>query len=375
MANIVLVNTLSFPNGDAGSVRVYFFAKALQLLGHTTYVITKGKNNFGENTYYGVNYYAGLSGLRIIDKILIYRKIISKLDTMIDVDCVICYTSDIILLYIVKKWCRKKNIELICDVVEWYSKQQFKFGIFSWPLQAKNIVNRFLISSSVRVIAISYYLEKYYKEKGCKTVRIPIFFDVNSYKCIYKEHERLYLIYAGSPGKKDLLYTILQGIGLLSNSEIRNLKFIVVGVNAETIQDCLDESTYEKIKGCLEICGRIPREQVLEKYCDADFSVLLRNGKLRVSKAGFPSKVIESMSCGIPMICNITSDLGDFIKNGENGLVVDECTSESFAKTISNALKLSKGELEIMKQNARQCVEQNFNISSFNNQFEEIISL
>lgn len=40
--------------------------------------------------------------------------------------------------------------------------------------------------------------------------------------------------------------------------------------------------------------------------------------KTRKTMAGFPTKVVESMSLGTPVITTDASDLADYIKHGEN---------------------------------------------------------
>jgi hypothetical protein len=68
--------------------------------------------------------------------------------------------------------------------------------------------------------------------------------------------------------------------------------------------------------------GRIPRPQVLEELSKADFTVLMRSEEQRYAKAGFPTKFVESLATATPVIANSTSDLGMYLKDGENGYVV-----------------------------------------------------
>jgi len=53
----------------------------------------------------------------------------------------------------------------------------------------------------------------------------------------------------------------------------------------------------------------------------ANFSIIIRDTN-RVTLAGFPTKFVESIACGTPVITNENSDIGDYIKN--NGVIVNE---------------------------------------------------
>ena len=64
--------------------------------------------------------------------------------------------------------------------------------------------------------------------------------------------------------------------------------------------------------------GRVPRPVVLQTLQETDFTVLIRDASLRYAKAGFPTKVVESLMSGTPVICNLSSDLDEYLVDGEN---------------------------------------------------------
>lgn len=373
--NICLVNILKFPNGDAGSVRVLGFAKVLESLGYNTIVATLGRKDEikKKSCYEGIEY-KSFRHKGKFEKILFYPSLLFWLYKNKDkIDVIIGYASDLILTYILKSFCRIFKITLICDVVEWYSKSQFRYPYISYNYIQKNILNKYVLNRSVRIIAISRYLEEYYKAKGCVTVRIPIFFELPNF---YKKtcRNRLSLIYAGSPGKKDFLYAMLQGLALLPLEKLEQVEFTIIGVSQDVVKQNIANDVYDYIKPYLQIKGRISREDVLNHLRESDFSVLLRDPNLKVSKAGFPSKVPESMCNGTPLICNYSSDLQDYLIDSVNALICKDYTPTAFKDTVLKALLLSSEEKKQIAINAYKTAEQHFNICSNREKFINILS-
>ena len=130
------------------------------------------------------------------------------------------------------------------------------------------------------------------------------------------------------------------------------------------------------IDGCgtsLFLHGKVSRNIVLDFMMHTNFTVLLRSPTLRYAKAGFPSKVIESMATGTPVICNITSDLSDFLCDGDNSIIVKGCTASDFKDAISRALQLSYEDLNRLSYNARMTIESRFDYRLFVESFADFI--
>ncbi len=63
---------------------------------------------------------------------------------------------------------------------------------------------------------------------------------------------------------------------------------------------------------------------------------------------------------GVPVICNLTSDIGLYVHDGQEGLVVKDCSAEAFAEGLRRALSLSPDERNRMRSRARQRAETSF---------------
>ena len=81
---------------------------------------------------------------------------------------------------------------------------------------------------------------------------------------------------------------------------------------------------------------------------------MIRSEKQRYAKAGFPTKFVESLATGTPVISNLTSDLNDYLIDKTNGIIVDSCDERSICIAIKRALALSYNEKVYMCQEARK---------------------
>jgi glycosyltransferase involved in cell wall biosynthesis len=219
-------------------------------------------------------------------------------------------------------------------------------------------------------------LNNYFISKGIKSTRIPILLDIKEISIKKKiNRDKIKLLYAGSPGKKDYLKEIIDGLALLEKELLLKIEIQLLGVNKdELIKICkVSEQTIEKLRDSLILRGRVSREEVKLQLKESDFTVLLRSPKLRYAKAGFPTKVVESLATSTPVICNITSDLGDYLINEINSLIVKDCSAEAFKNTIVKAIYLSNDEKMNLSINARNTAIHQFDYKKFEHQFQTFI--
>ncbi len=380
---VVIVTYNRFPDGDAGAVREFAFSRLLMENGFDVFVIGMGAPSQNVDVYKGTQF----ASLRIasknkVERVLNYmaytRRLLKYLEKYTDefeVDCLWIVSLPIAAVIELASFAKKRNIRLVHDSVEWYSPEQFRLGCLSPAYIRKDINNRFLINKNFRVIAISKFLEDYYSRKGIKTVRIPVILDEFEIHSFPKMDERkLRIIYAGSPGKKDYLGVILEGFCSLNDDQLNRIEFTIIGVNSSEIEDLLSNRNCDisRIMKSLRVLGRVPRDVVLDNLVKSDFSVLLRPSKLRYAKAGFPTKIVESLMVGTPIISNLTSDLGDYIKDGENGFVVDDCSSNCISKTLSIVLETNTEVRLKMRENARRTFMESF---FYKNYAEKLIDI
>ena len=385
MRKAVIVTENSYPEGDAGAVRQHAFAKILKQLGYDVLVIGYGKNFDNKICKYdGVNFISFRPNQEnIISRIIcrvkfgtkVYRYIkqhYNFLDVLMVVDIMPQSFKKI------EKLKRIYNCVLIHDSVEWYSPEEFKNGKCNLAYIRKDYTNKKAINNLWNVIAISSFLEEYFKQRNNNVKRIPVIMDIKKItprlKCI-ENSEKFIFVYAGGPGKKDYLKEIIEGFSFLSLEQRKIVEVNIIGVNEDQLVKSCDVSIdlINSIKDCLKIYGRISRDETLELVKRADYSLLIRDESLRYSKAGFPTKIVESLACGTPPLCNLTSDLGLYLKNEENSIIALGHTSKDVYKAIIHAISITDiNKRNFMRESARKLAEDSFHYSRYVSSLKEI---
>ena len=366
---VVFVTYENFPDGSPGAIRCKSFVDAYLKLGYDVTVIHKG---ILQNEYYP--HFLSCYKPNKLKKLLLFERTVKKhleqLKRSSTIDAVIIYGffSEII------RWCRKNNIIYVTDVVEWYSKEQFKWGKFSlsYILNQRNI--RRITNSNANIIAISSYLEEHFKRHGHKTVRIPIMTSVsNNLVSKRMSMDKIKIIYAGSHLLMDNVIMVIKAISCLEEKLRERILFTIYGISQEQICKYLTDKEKRILDSNVKIKGRKPNKVILEDYKLTHFCIVLRDPELRVNKAGFPSKVVESMKMGVPVICNYSSDLNLYLKDGVNSILVKELSLKSLIETINRILEIDEDKYEFLSRNCLQTVEKKFNISTYSNECTTII--
>lgn len=367
--NLIIVTSDGYPNGDAGAVRQHCLAKLFMSAGYHVFVMGYGAYT-GDTVheYDGVSYISLRSNsagtfTRAIRRFTFgssVLKIIQKLPRP-DVILVVDMMPD--GFHKIRKYAKKNGCLLLHDSVEWYSPEEFKSGKLNWQYLCNSYLNRATIRKPWRVIAISRYLHEYFAKKDLQTVRIPVIMETDkSPFCLDVANEKLCFAYAGSPGRKDYIKEMVEGFALLPDSLKQQIELHLIGVTREDmVRVCgVTPEALKSVSSFLEAHGRLPREEVLNRVASADFTLLLRDSSLRYAKAGFPTKIVESLACGTPPVCNFSSDLEMYLQDGDNSVIIHGCTPASVSEAIVRAAGLSPEERLRLRKNARATAQNCF---------------
>jgi len=356
-----------FPEEDAGAVRVLGVAKALRKSGHEVVFMGIENNhlNIEDQKLSRASLISVYDDFKIFSPVPTKTDFLGRLKRQISIltgssalvrlndeeirgyslDAIIAYQAPSMLLLRLKRWCKLRQIPLICDVVEWYDPKQLflgRSGPFYWGSEFRM---RYIQKKVDGLITISKYLMDYYSAHKKIAIRIPILVDVNNIYGLrkqlssYTNDKCLQMVYAGVPGRKDLLGNILRGILKLRQKGYA-VTIKLVGVTRENVLQCLngDENTFTSLGDGLILYPRIPRSEIPFVLAEADFVPLLRPDK-RYAHAGFPTKIVESLTAGTPVIANLTSDLGEYLYEGINAFIVRDSTIDAFVDAVERAMK------------------------------------
>lgn len=370
---IITVN--KFPFGDAGAVRLMAFSKILLANGVTPFVISLGEStDFSEKVFDGVKHislrYNKNNFIHRVSGRLLFVNNLKKVikDFSVDDICGILFDSGTLGLFkYLKKIAFKHNIPLFFDDVEWYSACEFRFKALSPGYIHSNLINTKLIDDNLKVISISTYLEDYFKSKNITTIRVPVIMDVQNINFCNNtsSDNRVKIVYAGQVGGKDRLLEMVQAVSMLSDAQRKRILFNIVGITKDEFISAFNGEVLEKCADSVAFYGRVSRDEVLNILNSSNFSYLLRPDNERYAKAGFPTKIVEALSTGTPVICNLTSDLSLFIKHRVNGIVIKDCSAEACYESLEEVLSLPGSEIRNMSFEARKTALDNFDWKNY----------
>ncbi len=184
------------------------------------------------------------------------------------------------------------------------------------------------------IIPVSKDTEDYFKETTSlldnKTVIIPpgvskIFrpLDKASLKEKYKIKEKHTLVYVGriDPEKNVVL--------IAENLKGEDICLLIAGIGSEQHKIESLAKKHENIR----YLGKVPNENLAEIYNLADALVMLSEYE------GMPTVVLESLTCGVPVI---TTDVGDVSKAIKDGITGYIATKENFKEKVLQLLNEDK---------------------------------
>lgn len=285
-----------------------------------------------------------------------------------DVKAIIAYNYQAIALNRLNKFCNNQGIKTIADCTEWYTTKGANI-IFKVIKGLDSFLRMRIIQKKLDgIIVISKYLESYYN--SCRNVvRIPPLVDLkeDKWNIPYEESRdnKVRFVYSGSPGKnKDKINLLIEALYDLEQHD--NYLFNIVGITKEQYINDYPEhlEMLNSLGKRIIFLGRVRHIESLKYLKKSDFSVFVRENT-RVTMAGFPTKFVESISSGIPVITNKNSDLEDYIKNGENGFFVNENILEGFKRVIS----MDPEKIKFMKIKINS---DTFSIEGFKSEFKRL---
>lgn len=179
-------------------------------------------------------------------------------------------------------------------------------------------------------------------------------------KC-YQEGQKLKIAYAGVPGVgKDELRPVIEAIDSLTENEKSRIELHLWGPSAETLSIHMGEKKdiLDKLDNILFLHGRVKQSDLPMLINKCNFTILIRKPSLRAN-AGFSTKMVESFCAGVPIIANLTGDIGRYLVDGVNGVVVKNSSSEACVEAIRKALYSLHCNIE-MKEAALETAKLNF---------------
>lgn len=386
---LLYTGAFRFLNKDAAGKRVLANGMAFRDLGFDVHFsgwesndisVRNDERKFKGFSYCSLNELDEKKSSNIFSRVykFIFRgnKTIYWLENNIDnFDVIVVYNPPSVFSLKLLLYCKRKKIKLILDSTEWYEGSHLvggKFGLVS----IENFIRMHVVYKFFKnKIVISEYLYDFYHNS--KVMKIPPLLPMKKVNITKKSFDatNINVIYAGSPGKKDDIFSFIMLLPRLNLELDANVRLTLVGPDIELISkslDCLGVD-FPVLEQYLDIKGFVPHSDVECLYKSADFSIIFRDDK-RFAWAGFPTKFVESISNGVPVISNKVGDIVNYLSNGDVGhlIEVDNLYSELYMIFNEYSGKTEPDKITI-SNNCYEMAERCFMYNKFDCEFKRLL--
>lgn len=222
-------------------------------------------------------------------------------------DVLILYNSSCWLILTVFILAKIRNSTFVLDLTE-YDNVVGLTGVWKWIKRFDTFVRmEFSWRLADGVITTSAFLTEKYKSRGCRVIELPTLQDCSKFTPprISDDHVTR-LMYSGNPfvverrRVKERLDLLILGLSLRDKA---SFSLDIFGV---TFEDYLamypdHKSLLDRMHGRVTFHGFVSHNKVKGYLSKADFQVFFRD-ITTANKAGFPTKLSESISAGVPAI-------------------------------------------------------------------------
>lgn len=246
----------------------------------------------------------GFCNIKLIRKFTMHYFVYKELDNyyrnMKDPGVLIVYSAEAVLLQAVKMIKKKYPALVVCNIVadlpDMISLSSSKS--LAWKMIKKYLAKRAYGSLGavdcfvLLTDAMAGYMDiqrPYAVMEGIATLKRPLAVD-SSAVC-----DTIKIMYSGTLHKRFGILHLLNAFALIKKE---NYRLIICGVG-DSEQEILDAS---KRDDRIEFLGQLPREEVLRLQSEATVLVNPRQNYEEFTKYSFPSKILEYLSSGKPVV-------------------------------------------------------------------------
>lgn len=286
----------------------------------------------------------------------------------------ICYNYPAIASVRIQSFCKRLGMLALADATEWYDSTGGSY--LHRLLKSLDTTARMHVvhKRTHGIITTSKFLTDFYTRLGIPTVELPTLFDATRFEMppVGRGERPLKFIYVGSPfdvdkvnssrsNLKERLDTCINIFHTLHRKG-NAFRFDIVGITEADYLKVFPEHRplLESMAEAVAFHGRLPNDQVIERIADSDFSIFFRD-RTRVTLAGFPSKLAESISIGTPVVANQMLSLESF--SDTPGVVLAEPGRE--LEKVESLFTLSREEVDGLKLDAFR--SKTFHYENFHN--------
>ncbi len=385
MKTVLVINSSFFPTGVAMSSRILNFCRLFRDLDYQVHVITAhtegiydvGKKYMIEGISYEV---ISDNNGDSIESFIGIHGFPNRVKTYINDNNpdVVFMTSSVGMFRRLTKIFKQFRTPFFVEQCEWLDLSSYRFGKYDLRYINTEHLRKKGAKHANGVVTISRLLDNYYRDQGVRSIRVPTILDVKNSPC--KDHSNfnqpIHIVFAGSLGaSKEMMKPIIEA--LAQNQQFRErIVFDVYGPSKKQIIENIggDSILLDMVERSLVIHGRVSQEQIPDVYSNSDFLIFVRPQR-RSSDAGFPTKFAESMAVGTPVITNNTGDIGLYLRNGENGFLLQNNTTEAVCECFNTLISINNEKYAQLSYSARKTAEECFDYRVYKDEISKFFSL
>ena len=217
--------------------------------------------------------------------------------------------------------------------------------------KSPKISQRYLVKAKA-IVAPSGYLQNEVSQKfNLPVTCIPNYLDLSNYPfTLRKQIDSINLLWVRSFHEIYQPQVAIELVALLAKEALPT-KLTMVGPDKDgSLEKCQILATKLGVEGIVTFTGRLTKEQWIT--LSADHNIFINT----TSVDNTPVSVMEAMALGMPVVTTKVGGIPYLIKEGKEGIMVDEFTAETFRKAILE-LRQNNRLVESLSQNARTKAE------------------
>lgn len=281
-----------------------------------------------------------------------------------------------------RHFCRKHDIALIADSMEWYEKSDLPFPRNLVKDLDTSLRMKWLYPKFKNMICISQYLYNHFHGLVANVAKVPVSIDRTEEKWSklpdYRPQPICTIAYAGNPGdhciKERVDWLIRAACELSAQGTACRLR--LMGFDQEWFEG--QNPSLMQLAGYREtVCylGKLTHRECLSEQAQADFFAIIREDRL-VTRAGFPTKLSEGIGCGTPVLATPFSNIAEYLQPGGEACRVGFLSSgfeyQDVVWLVQQAVRCSEEQRMNLHQQCKEFHELDYN--RFNDELEVFLN-
>lgn len=304
----------------------------------------------------------------IMNRLLYYLKVAFKMLRVILFDknkYDVVYTTSppifIAMIGLIAKY--KYRSKLILDVRDLWPESLKGVGVFNYKLIIWFFrkIEKTLYKRSDEILVNSEgfidYIEDVIPSNKEKLTYIPNganYYEIESMKRVTKENDGVFhAIYAGNIGLAQD-YELLKDIALGFHENDISFTIIGYGVKYQELKEFIVESEL----GNIQLLSPMTRDECLHIISEHDVGIVTLKDE-KVFETVLPGKVVDYMTCGIPIIGSVSGTAKDIIIDNDAGFVIPNNDIKKMVDMIEH-MKNNTHIAVNMSNNAKKIIKQSF---------------